>query len=1327
MDTCLNTGLADAASKAAQAVFASPSAEKLLSAGSVFPAHLHEECVLLAERKVEVLVSKGHVGSGIVGFRLSDDSPGAPEHPQGRAICAMHVDHFLRMVEGDIPDPGFVVKRLAIYGERDAVPNFDLNPAARALNIRARLAHLTGDAFHPPSTQWDPELQDVARRLQRALQDAAGYLLDKVPVQDGWKGVTALAWSTVCEYHVSASHPRESILAFPIHFVMRRRGHQWDINEYQLAAALGLWRQHMVEMRRQDLLSATYPASSRLDPARKIMQAVGGRERATAVMKLWVAKDGAFEHKFRYLPNSNTENLVPFRLSAEESFSPWFNTRGSREWEQYARDADDPELSGTDRVSVISLPSAANMLEMMAQDIFTTFMFEAVSIMDKLTDVSVRQPLDNTSLRNSTASSSDLSNPHIDALARVLCEARLATEQDALMCIIPAVFHQSKLPSLDDCVRWMVDDAKKMRTDRQYEAGVEHLKSLLRICSAQHHEKVVRALGELCRHACRSPNELHREFGLRTMGSLRKSLVLLVGEALSKQAIVALDDYGTLAMSLAGYTSTNGVLKPRELRNFDLRRDESRLPKDLSWIRQQRSRSQILIMLEMYDFGPRYIPAILHELLFIAIELGYVEVLEDLSVLIPKLILDVPSSAVNRQGKATNGLEPLTTFIRTKFSIGDELEPREEMSGHTRPGANIGHLATAWAASQLQNEGRAPGVAEEILTVMLDWVSTTSGNDDTPLIYAAGSGNIELVNILLQYGADFQVRTYGNETALSRAITRGHASVAERILQECHAQVTPPVGYLRHALSVALDLHQRQFIELLLRNGVNLDDVDEEGETLLSAAMRQLLTRVGGDVMVVSLLIEYGAKVGNLLDDVLRMAVNRVVPEWIGQLHRRGHDVVGWLRGRDTLQTVLDAALVAKEEMVPTFSNQPYKEGRADFLVWLLLELGVPVQPGDLHRAVRLGSPQDTIDLLLKKSKSKNTTLEGYGTPLQTLLDNDFWDGSAAEQENMLQMMLGAGCDANLDSAERKATPLQIACSRSEFCYKRPPIPDRETLPGYSDKLPLMLLSAGADPDLTADDIPGEGRRLIKSAPLELACLTGKVEVAQALIKAGANVNRLGGEFGPPLLAACVQFGQRSKDDVEIVRALIMAGANVNAVCTPGRTILAVAAYSLLPEMVRILLEAGADPSLSVPDQTNGSKKDTWEAVLQPCEEFFLTLKSTFNEMQTGTFKCKTVDRNRGLSGSKWEQIKELFLQHGVVRPQDVPAPVDVSFSGSSQGGSSLTQRPRMERDQGWDQDEDRTLDTAREKYSRVQTRGTEARESHRRQRHPRILCDDDD
>ncbi len=98
--------------------------------------------------------------------------------------------------------------------------------------------------------------------------------------------------------------------------------------------------------------------------------------------------------------------------------------------------------------------------------------------------------------------------------------------------------------------------------------------------------------------------------------------------------------------------------------------------------------------------------------------------------------------------------------------------------------------------------------------------------------------------------------------------------------------------------------------------------------------------------------------------------------------------------------------------------------------------------------------------------------------------------------------------------------------------------------------------------------------------------------------------------------------------------------------------------------------------------------------------------------MQTGPFKCKLVDRGLGLSGSKWEQIKGRFVEHGVVRPQGEPAPMDVTFLGSIQGRGSSTQRPKMGRSLYWNEDEEDNLETVQEGGSRIQTQWTKAAES---------------
>jgi hypothetical protein len=998
-------------------------------------------------------------------------------------------------------------------GELGITPEYKLSPAARALYIRARLGYLTSDmVLQPADAQWDPELQDMARRLQGALQNAADYIFQKVPLDDGWKGVKALVWSALCRYSV-LTDTKGVHLTFPIHFLMRQKGLQWSICEYQLAAVMSLWRHAILDNKAP---AGTAPSASRRSLRRKIFQAAADRESAASIIRLWVTKENAIEHTYATLPKGSTLGSVPYRLSLALSMRSEMPGLVPI-WTPLEHAADAPP---TDAVSLLSIYTPATLLEAIAQDIFVTFMFEAASIIDRLSEVSVRQPpssAPSTILNRDTGMTpSDLHNVHLDALARILCEAGLATtEEAALMSIVPALFHHSKLPSLDAAVGRLLGDARKLRNDRQYEQGDVHLKSLLRICSAKHQEKVVRALGELYREASRSPREADRIFGVQAMAYLRSHATSQRETTLSKPALAALEDYQELADFLKDDPRRRGrPWEAKALVPLDLSL-VLELHEDLKRPREGRSRIRALSILERYDVSGRNRLA-LHEFLFVAIAFGYVEVVQGLRALNPSIIFETPASST-----PTEGPEPLIFSAMRKYGNPDQAES-------PGPAATIGFLATVWAASQLQEEGHVPDDAEDVLRTMLDWTSTvkdlTNGERDTPLMYTVGSNNIPAVRIMLEYGVDLLARNTNGQSALSWAIAHDAVSAAEMILKAGQQAGGLPPSFLRYELSSALELRRRDFIEMLLRYGANIDEQDEQGNTLLSTALELNPPKVVNRPREwrpkpdIALFIEYGATVSDsLLTIILKTALDELQLDRIQALYARGYDVVGALSQLGAITTMLESK-----------KSKGLREEAASMIRYLL-EIGVSIRHGDLNRALRWQSPDDILAMILEKRTSNNTVLERHGTPIQTLLDYDHWSPhrDVAEQEKILDMMIRAGCDVNLDSPEWRATPLQIVCCRPK---SRPPRPSWAIFwdehPEPSRNIELMLLRAGARADLTAADVPGESVKPTKSTPLELACLTGKFEVVRALLDAGAAVNTDGHEFGPPLQAACLRVTQ---------------------------------------------------------------------------------------------------------------------------------------------------------------------------------------------------------
>nr|XP_032525784.1 ankyrin repeat and protein kinase domain-containing protein 1-like isoform X1 [Danaus plexippus plexippus] len=146
----------------------------------------------------------------------------------------------------------------------------------------------------------------------------------------------------------------------------------------------------------------------------------------------------------------------------------------------------------------------------------------------------------------------------------------------------------------------------------------------------------------------------------------------------------------------------------------------------------------------------------------------------------------------------------------------------------------------------------------------------------------------------------------------------------------------------------------------------------------------------------------------------------------------------------------------------------------------------------------------------------------------------------------------------------------------------------------------LLLISSGADVN-AATDARSDYRTV-----MHYAVLGGCTDVVNLLIKQGARVNYDPDYNKPSPLDLAILKG-----DVDMVKMLIAAGAKVNSSSSVIGTPLHVACsdgISQRKELVRILLESGADPNLKVYNEDDGAQlrpalAELLAGDLQPCTD----------------------------------------------------------------------------------------------------------------------------
>ncbi|KAF3177756.1 hypothetical protein TWF225_008035 [Orbilia oligospora] len=209
---------------------------------------------------------------------------------------------------------------------------------------------------------------------------------------------------------------------------------------------------------------------------------------------------------------------------------------------------------------------------------------------------------------------------------------------------------------------------------------------------------------------------------------------------------------------------------------------------------------------------------------------------------------------------------------------------------------------------------------KQVFSLSMDMSSQVrSSEHGNPLLYAVWYNNLEMVALLLKYGADINSMTSQAYTALHIAAgMRGKGTKMMELLIVCGAATAGPivrqnvrgVSPLHLSLSKKQDINETDKLALLLKNGAEINAKDCYGETPL---MRSTHTSTAPTTLF---LLEAGANVQVVRsngDSALHLAARYYNNPGNSRAHREdGKSKIGWL-----LKYKADKNLKNKEGMRP--------------------------------------------------------------------------------------------------------------------------------------------------------------------------------------------------------------------------------------------------------------------------------------------------------------------------------------------------------------------------------------------------------------------------
>ncbi|KAI1366280.1 ankyrin repeat-containing domain protein [Xylaria arbuscula] len=454
----------------------------------------------------------------------------------------------------------------------------------------------------------------------------------------------------------------------------------------------------------------------------------------------------------------------------------------------------------------------------------------------------------------------------------------------------------------------------------------------------------------------------------------------------------------------------------------------------------------------------------------------------------------------------------------------------------------------------------------EILQYLLDSGADINGQDRTgaTALHAASCVHADAhFRLLLERGADVNGGSYGNafQAAVSSAPS-GDLSVVELLLEK-GANINAQGGGYGNALQAAACEGDVSVVELLLEKGA---DVNAQGGAYDNALLAACLNT--GCMEVIKLLLDRGADVnaqGSKFGSALQAACSRGRMEVIELLLTWGADMNG---SGGCLGTPLQATASCD-----TFSA-PIKK-----ILELLLSKGAEVngQAGKYGTALQAACFQGNITavrVLLNHGADVNIHAGEYGTALQAVCSST---DDIQRRADIVRLLIEHGANIQVEGGYYgSAWHAAVATATAAWVY------NNDTEFRNLNLFLKLLLSYGADINGTQGRVHATTLQAVLESTWSDYILNNErrperslIDVIRFLLDHGANVNIKAGKYGFPLQSACA-------NKMGAGRAIYLlqhcSDLDINAAGGIFGSALQAAAYSGQANTVKLLLEKGADP-----------------------------------------------------------------------------------------------------------------------------------------------------